>query len=334
MYKDKVGLPKRKFVSPSKLGHELLPIHTPLTPLQKRARRKAVTRPLAVKLSDLTKSSLMKRAYDRTATQCGEKIVQFEGKLHTAYCGYRWCVVCSNIRTARAWASYGEEVNQFAQPRFVTLTVPSCAGSRLRPLIQKMHKQFHHCWKSIKRQGHEVRLVRATEVTYSEKLGKYHPHIHVLVDGHQVSVLLVKAWLKRWKDAHNAAQDIRVADKNSCYELFKYASKLMSDKKDVDGSRKPVPAFALDTIFGSIRGLRLWADVGLTSKLVRDTTEEGELQVDEGTSATKRVTETIDWVWQQGVYDWVSRQDAEVLSEYEPSEKVKNWIQKIEVMES
>lgn len=322
---------KGKVVAPSKKvrGHDLLTSKSskPLTPLQKRARRKAVSKPLATKLEQVAKSELMRRAYQLTANGCGELMYQTDGKLHTKWCGYRWCVSCSNMRTARAWAAYGEETSTWKDAHFVTLTIPNCSLAVLRPTIQKMHKAFNYCWRAMRRKGIDPKMLRATETTWNEDEKTAHPHIHVLTSDRQQAVVLVREWLKRWPKATNAAQDIRKADAGSRYELFKYASKLMSESRDTDGSRKIVPPWVLDEIFGSIRGLRLWAGVGVRSAVAQPD-EEGEMELAETTLAVKRVDEEVMWKW--GRYDWVDGATGECLADYEPSDKVKLWVRKIE----
>jgi len=320
----KVGGLKSKIVSPSKEPQ-------PLTGLQKRARRKAVSKPLSGALMGVTKSDLMRRAYKRTHEDCGERVTQIGGKLSTMYCKARWCVTCNNIRSARAWAGYGEEVLSWKTPQFVTLTVPNVSGALLRPTLQKMHHFFQNCWRSLKYRGLDVKLIRATEVTWNEKTGEFHPHMHVLCADRQVAVLLVKAWLKRWEGTSNAAQDIRAADVGSVRELFKYAGKLVSEARDKDGMRKVVPPAMLDEMFSSMRKLRLWAAVGIESALKEDeVVDEEEMKLDESTAATKRFGETITWEWFQAVADWVDLETGEVLSEYEMSDKMKVWVKKLE----
>lgn len=120
------------------------------------------------------------------------------------------------------------------------------------------------------------------------------------------------------------AQDIRVADKNSLYEIFKYCSKLAVDKKQPDGSRKPVPYPVLDNIFSSLKGLRCFADVGLTKAKVKG--DEQELELDVGTKATQLQGQTINYVWRQDVYDWVDEETGLVLADYTPSPRVRKWV--------
>jgi hypothetical protein len=179
----------------------------------------------------------------------------------------------------------------------------------------------------MRRKGIDPKMLRATEITWNENEKSAHPHIHVLTFDRQQAVILVREWLKRWPKATNAAQDIRKADAGSKYELFKYASKLLSESKDTDGSRKIVPPWVLDEIFGSIRGLRLWAGVGVRSAVVQPD-EEGELQLVEATQAVKRVEEEVMWKWER--FDWVDGSTGECLTDYEPSDKVKLWVRKIE----
>lgn len=299
--------------------------------LQKRARRRAVTKPLAGLLVKVATNDKMKKMYERTYNKCQEMQFQTNGKLHTAYCGNRWCLVCGTYRQTRMWKAYGEEVLSWKNSAYlVTLTIPNVKGIALRSTLQEMHKKFRYCWHHMRhKEGLEVKVLRATEVTYSKKNNTFHPHLHVLVKGKKQAVQLMKNWLQRWPDAKSVAQDIRKADKNSVYELFKYCAKLGTDTRDEDGFLQIVPPKKLDTIFTAMRGLRLWSVAGIQSALgVVD--EEGELQPEETTPAVKRVDEVIVWEWNQHIRDWADYETGEVLSGYETSTKVERFVKKLE----
>jgi len=298
--------------------------------LQRRARRRAVTKPLSRLLMMVTPSDKMKKMYERTFSKCQEMQFQTGGKLHTAYCGNRWCLVCGSYRQTQMWASYGGEVSKWRDGYFVTLTIPNVPAIQLRTTLQTMHKKFRLCWRYMReKEGLEVKMLRATEVTYSKKNNTFHPHLHCCVKTKKVAVRLMKNWLQRWPEAKSVAQDIRKADKNSVYELFKYCAKLGTDTRDEDGFLQIVPPKKLDTIYTAMRGLRLWCAVGIRSAL-GELDEEGELKPEETTPAVKRVHEVVVWEWNQGVRDWADYETGEVLSGFEPSEKVERFVKKLE----
>jgi hypothetical protein len=310
-------------------------VHSPLTPLQKRARRVAFGKPLARMLVGAAGGPLMGKAYSRTLHQCGQLMEQVDGKLKTYWCGYRWCPACAAIKTARAWNAYGSEVKGWgADLHMVTLTVPNVSGGVLRATVRDMHHTFSVIGRSLTRQfgKDEVKMIRATECTYSEVRNDYHPHMHVCVKGKDVAKALLEGWLKRNPEASSLAQDMRKGNAGTVAELFKYATKLSSDKRDTDGSRKVVPAHALDTIFTAFRGLRLWQAVGVKAANNDEEAidDNAAIETDVGTEATTRKDERIVWDWCQAVTDWVDLKTGECLTGYEPGRHARTLIQKME----
>lgn len=313
------------------------PVQRGLTPLQKRARRVAYGKPLARMLVRVAGGPLMGKAYARTLNQCGQLLEQVDGKLKTYWCGYRWCPSCAAIKTARAWNAYGSEVKSWGSDlHMVTLTVPNVSGKLLRETVRKLHHHFSVIGRSLTRQfGKEgVKMIRATECTYSEIRGDYHPHMHVVVKGKDVAKALLEGWLKRNPEASSIAQDIRKGDSGAVAELFKYATKLSSDKKDTDGSRRVVPPHALDIIFTAFRGLRLWQATGVKA-LNNDEeaiNDNADIETDVGTEATTRVNEEIVWEWSQLLTDWVDYSTGELLTGYEPGRSARILIRKMELL--
>jgi hypothetical protein len=184
-----------------------------------------------------------------------------------------------------------------------------------------MHAAFANCCRSLKR-NHEVQAIRATEVTYSEERGDFHPHMHVAVRGAAVANALIAEWLERWPNARRVAQDARQASEGAVSELFKYATKLASDKRNADGSRGVVPARALDVIFTALRSLRLWQPVGVRAADDDAANDDAEMQTDTGTPAITRITESIVWQWNQRARDWVDYSTGECLTCYAPGPAV------------
>lgn len=304
------------------------------TPLEKRAKRVYYGKGLARMLVNAARGPLLGKAYSRTLNQCQSLLLQEDGKLTTYYCGYRWCPCCSAIKTARAWGAYGEEVQSWANEGkcfLVTLTVPNCSFGNLRNVVRGMHKNFSTITNTLqKRYGKgSVKMIRATEVSYNEETNQAHPHMHLLVYSREMSVEVVKLWMKRNPEASILAQDIRKGDKNSIAEVFKYCQKLSSDKRDESGQRKLIPPQILDCIFTSLRSLRLWAAAGIRAangddKAIDDT---AEIEVDTGTVATTRVDERILWEWSQTFATWIDYNTGEVLTPgYEPSRTSKRFV--------
>lgn len=299
--------------------------------LQRRARRKAIAKPLADALVRVSMNGRMTAAYKRTRDDCAERIFQTNGKLHTKFCGSRWCITCSMQRLARVWVGYGDELLSWKNPYLVTLTIPNVPAIELRASVKKMHHKFRTCWKHLRYENNlAVQMVRATEITYSKKNDTYHPHMHLIVNGRQVAVRMVKEWLKRWPDATNAAQDIRKADRKMMFEVAKYAVKMATDTKDENGLRDVVPPVKLNTIFTAIRDLRMWAAVGLESQLDREIKDDGAMEMTETTTARKRVSEEILWEWCQMQRDWIDLSTGDTCSDYIPTPRAEEWVRKME----
>jgi hypothetical protein len=278
-------------------------------------------------LARVSKDGGMTRAYWRTAQRCGNVIDQDGGTLRQYWCGARWCPQCNAIRTARAWSAYGPEVDGWAPADryLVTLTVPNVDPDELRETVRAMHAAFAGITKALKWAHGAVRMIRATECTYSEKQAAdgrpaFHPHIHCLVHGAAVAHDLKRRWLKRWPQATDAAQDVRLADRGATAELFKYAAKLASDKRDPDGGRRLTPPWALDVMFTALRGLRLWQAVGIRSATAdADAADDtAALRHDHATLAVSRPTENVVWHWCPPLADWIDLSTGEVLADYMP----------------
>jgi hypothetical protein len=199
-----------------------------------------------------------------------------------------------------------------------------------------MHQAINLLARTLKnRFGKEnVSFIRSTECTYSDKraaAGKkdvFHPHQHLAVRGEAVARAIHSEWLKRWEGTHSKGQDCRPATAGICSEVLKYSVKLASDLRGADGSRKVVPGHALNTMFEAFRGMRLLAATGIKSATGEEVVvdELAELELDVGTPAISRVTESVVWAWDEGATDWVSH-DGECMTGYEPSEHIRRFVQ-------
>lgn len=298
---------------------------TPQKRLQNRARRVAVSKPLASSLSYVTTSKEMKKQYNRTYFQCGQQIVQADGNLTSWWCGYRWCVSCAVHRVARVYSSYGAQISSWDDKWFVTLSAPNVKGCDLRDELLRYGKIWRSCYKQIRKGGIEFSAVRSIEVTYNEARKSFHPHMHCIVKGEVAARLLLDHWMKRNPTSHLAAQDLRRADDDSIGEVFKYAAKLSIRRK---GQVDPIPPKALDKIFQAMKGLRMWSAVGIRSD--RPMNDDEKLELVSTQVAFKRVEEFIGWEWIQSVRDWVDLETGEVLSEYIPTERAEIFIRKLE----
>ena len=287
------------------------------TNLQKRARRKSLGEAVAERLLGGTPDSPLRFAYLRTLT-CAGVLKQDGATLTAKYCKARWCPVCSAIRTAKLMVAYAPELLAWmekAEPTFVTLSRPNVKGDRLNGEIRLLLADFVLLAKNIRRtDGIAFRAVRKLEVTHNREDNTYHPHLHLLTDSKAAGDAMVKRWLLAHPTASPDAQDCRPAD--SPMELFKYVTKLLV--KGLDGKQTTPPAYALDTIFKALKGLRTIQPIGFKVAAAVVLAADETLQLDAATLSPISRPNPVRWEWMTELYDWVDKETGEILSDYSP----------------
>jgi len=310
------------------------PGSNPVETLRKRARSKYISLPLAVALAEL--KSGIERSY-RNTVYCNATLDQEDGKLRGRYCGNRWCLTCTRIRTARAMNRYPPELAGWPDKHFVTLTLPNVAADELAPTIERMLRAVASIARAVRRtDALPFRALRKLEVTHNHHANSYHPHFHLVVDGEAQARALVRRWLAAFPTARAVAQDVRVCDDGSARELFKYFTKLFTKAsgresgrpsgKGVQERRISVPA--LDVIFRAMRGRRVFQPMGFTAAAAAPD-EESDIEPDVGTPATERPNERIAWEWSQPLHDWIDEATGALLTGYEPSPRYRDLVESI-----
>lgn len=273
--------------------------------LQKRAKSKAFTFSYLFDLIDL--NSDLKKSYWQTF-YCSNAILQQGKTLSSRYCNQRWCLTCNRIRTAKIINGYKKDIESFKDPQFVTLTIPNVKQKELRSSIELMNKSISKINNNLKRR-HDVKLkgLRKYECTYNKKRNDYHPHFHLIIEGKKEAEILMKHWLKQYKNADIKGQDISLANENTMVELCKYFTKIVS--KDNDYNPK-----ALDTMFKAIKGKRTFQPMGIKRDVSEDVDEIEKQEAD-------FIEDDIEiYGWDKNNYDWISANGV-MLSEYEPTKK-------------
>jgi hypothetical protein len=282
--------------------------------LQKRARAKYMTNGITDKLRRL--DSELKQSYLNTFF-CASILVQDGFKLTGRYCNNRWCLVCNRIRTAKLIVAYGDVLERLPDKHFVTLTIPNVPGADLHAAIRQMGVQIRRIQNQVfRKRGAPIVGVRKLECTYNAIRNDFHPHFHLVVSGAQAAADLVSEWLKTFPEACRAAQDYRPADLRATMELFKYFTKVLTKPRN---GKATVYASALDTIFGAMRGLRVFQPMGIRKDIPEDIEE---IQAEIYRDLEDRETH---WDWVDN--DWVDKSTGEVLSDYTPSENLKKLIE-------
>lgn len=244
--------------------------------LEKRARNKFVTNIVLDGLLNLP--SPLEKSYRQTTT-CAAQLTEAEGKITGLYCNQRWCLVCSRIRTARLIKGYMPALDKMKDKTFLTLTIKNVSAKELRATVRKMLRVASLITRRLRRIRKVCGMVqfrpsflRKIECTYNEVTNQYHPHFHFITDSVEAAEEFMAMWLEAWPSAKREAQDMRPADSNSCMELFKYFTKVVSKGK---GGREDyrIHVAALDVMHQALRNVRTFQPSGVIKAVSEDVNE-------------------------------------------------------------
>jgi hypothetical protein len=126
---------------------------------------------------------------------------------------------------------------------------------------------------------------------------------------------LVNNWLQRYPISDKKAQNIKQAGEGSLMELFKYFSKIITEKT--------VYIEALDLIFTSMYKLRVYQSFGIP-KVDKVTEEIEELQA-QTIEDLKEAEKTWHWIEN----DWVDTTTGEMLTGYTPDKYTQKLVDNI-----
>jgi Replication protein len=300
----------------------------------RRARSKFVSDEIALELCTRKKSPLLE-AYERTKLCCG--VLLQEGKKVTSkYCNGRWCITCNRMRTAKLINGYKGNLLLIHDLQFVTLTIRSVPWFALEGTIKRMLRNFRTIKKQLSKRGIKIKGVRKIEATYDVDTGLYHPHFHLLIANRVDADYLILYWcLSFANETIRKAQDVRKFEGNehNLVELFKYSTKMLASSKvkitnkvgrklTIKSTRK-MPAFALDRIFRALYNLRTFQAMGIPR--VSEDIEELQSQVYEELEYKEN---QVVWKWggEYLTYDWFDLMSGEVLTGYEPSDSIKQYL--------
>lgn len=281
--------------------------------LKKKARAKYFTNALVARLlpidSNLHKSYL-------NSYYCNSVYEQKGNTLTTTYCNNRWCMVCNRIRTAKMINGYIDPIKALIDPYMVTLTVPNVPDAELSHTIDLMISAFSKIVNSWNTHNKENKLtgIRKIECTYNPNTDTFHPHFHVILSKKENASSLVDKWLRAFPDAKNIAQNCKQADLFSLMELFKYFTKILTNKHDFYAEK-------MDIIFNSMRRRRVYQPFG-NVHIVSEDIDEYETQAYKDLADEDRM-----WKWLDS--DWVDENTGECLSGYTPNQQFKELIDKI-----
>jgi len=259
------------------------------------------------RLIDATNDKNRKQKYSKTY-HCNRVLLQNGNSVVGSLCRKRWCSHCSRIKTAELINGYlmplislSKEDNLY----LVTLTAPTCESRQLRSEIRKRLKAFQRV-KDNMRQRYNMKLngYRKIEVTFSK--GKYHPHLHLIVQGYAEAETLRKLWLNQFKTASIKANDIRQievseSNVNALKEVFKYATK--------QSVKDETPAKAEDHIYECLEGLRIFQPYGKLRKVKEPKEAKEEKDV-----CTWLPYQMDVWVFEQSLKDWTNSKNQRMVN--------------------
>jgi plasmid rolling circle replication initiator protein Rep len=193
--------------------------------------------------------------------------------------------------------------------QFVTLTIPNVISEDLKDTIRLMLSQSTNIVRTLKKRFKSFNGIRKIECTYNSITDDYHPHLHFIVEGLDVSNALVNEWLKRFNEANDVAQDVRPV--TELKELFKYQTKIISKTKtDYCIFLRP-----LDTIFCAMKNMRTFQSFGNIKK-VTDDLNDLKSEIIEGADSY----DLILWHWVKN--DWQDIATGKHLTNYKPSRRM------------
>jgi hypothetical protein len=282
--------------------------------LQKRARAKFITNIVAFPLSKL--KSPLEKAYKLTE-RCSGELTETPGKLTGLYCGCRWCLVCSRIRTARLISGYLPAIEAMGDDKwFLTLSRPNVGASFLADEIQYYLREASLIQRHLREKRKlKYSSLRKIECTYNEEADTYHPHFHFIFDSFKAADLFLAMWLSRNPTAKlDKGNQLKKADNNTVLELFKYFTKVVSKTKSklragAASADYQIHLAALDQMFVAMRAVRTFQPCGVIKAISEEV--EPEQAMESGRA------EVNTWKWLK--HDWVNADTERTLTGYIPA---------------
>ena len=212
-----------------------------------------------------TSQSIARRSAFR---ECGSRsYVLMSRDLPTQYrlagstCHDRFCIPCANSRSRTIALNVVNNLDK-KQVRFVTLTL----RSRDEPLAMLMDK-LAKCFADLRRRKtwkhHVTGGVAFTEVKWSERGARWHPHLHMLVAGKFFELKRLKReWLHVTGDSDQVDVKMVTSHDAATKYVTKYASKpcintFAHSERLLDEAVVAVKGRRLAVTFGTWRGVML-----------------------------------------------------------------------------
>jgi len=140
-------------------------------------------------------------------------------------CKNRWCPICSTARSLRIASALDQWLKPAHDPKFITFTMAH-RDVGLRSQITAIKTYFRTLRKSIFWRSRSQGGVWFFQVTYNEKSGQWHPHLHVVADTvYMPQKALSDLWHAITKDSYIV--DIRTLTdhKQACRYAARYSAR-------------------------------------------------------------------------------------------------------------
>ena len=289
---------------------------TPKRKALKKARKKYFSYGLAVNLANKNPESPLYHSYINTLACVNQLTVDENGKAHSKYCKNRWCPLCQSIRIAKLIRGYKDQLMKYDELYFVTLTRPTVPKEGLKAQRDKMLDSFKRIKDSTFFRKGKFSGIRKAECTIRPR-GHYHYHFHVLINSKEAAKFMVSRWIELNPDCSRRAQKIEKVNKSndgSLLEIFKYFTKLLAKLKSGNDVVTYISYTRLNVIFEFMKGQQVFKPFG-GLKPIEEDFDEKELEADLS-------IEQANSIWEWAVSDWYNIDTGELLSGYEPSEKL------------
>lgn len=295
----------------------------------KKTRKKLITQWINRALMALN-SAL--RKYYKGAYNCSNILFQTSNSVSAKYCNARTCITCNGIRTANYIKNYGDQIFDFKNPQFVTLTAPTiwCTDvETLRYEIECKEKIWRKIYINSKksRKGEIVlKGLKSMEITVRPD-EFYHIHFHFIVEGKEEAEWLKSQWLNHNPNALPYLQNVKpLKNREGLLEVFKYGTKFShKEKKMVNGEVKEVwktiEPRRLDIVIQALYKKRLISTFGGVRKVKDD--DVNDIVESISIEDLEMVEKSTTWLWFEES-DWYNQDTGEKFSDFVPSEALKN----------
>lgn len=196
--------------------------------------------------------------------------------LRASYCHDRFCQVCSAAKARQYADRTAAAFADAPRPLFITLTLSrDCGRGQLAAAVSRLQKGFADLrrlalWKDRVRGG-----VAFLEIKWSDKAGRWHPHLHVMADAKYIDQ---RALSDAWRAVTGDSFIVDVRRVSGLGQAVGYVAKYAS--KPLNSSFSTSPDL-LDEAVLALKGRRLVIPFGVYYHSFSDLESDNERSFDE-----------------------------------------------------